>query len=299
MVISSIEHNYNVIQKIRSDIKTDTYKCSEYTEDQLKEYRIIKFKKIKTKPELVHYFTLLLSLNEFQDLVECFQKVDEFYVVFYYAKGELLKAKLEQEECDLMERLKIGERIIKKMVLQNMPYYFLCEGLKEKNVTITKNLEVGFHYELSDVAKYYKYSMEDVCKKLDVWIQKLFRFEIKNETSEELMTFTKALKTAGFHTYLEIYESYMELCKKSNQLLESGVSPAPNSLLFRCWKRIKEFFRKMIDYIAAASLVLLILLSIVYFIIKGREAKVPGEGLEHIGTVEIGGQGEEANEISK
>lgn len=293
MIIQSLKHNYSVVQKVKSCGESIGYRCTDKEEVPEGEYHVILLRNNGKKPELLEYFSEMIFYHQdFRDLHECFQNHNQLYIVFEYNEGKLLNDRLRKEQYGLYERIRIGKALFEEMILQNMPYYFLWEGLRKENVVLTDSMDLRFRYTLSDIENHAGYSISDVCKSFDSWMQRLFSKEIKSRGCDELTLFRRALKNAEFKTYMEIYEAFLQVYKELMNLHETGMEIQPYYFVYRSMEGIKIFYKKINTLLGILVLCILAAAAVYLISYKKNNTGETEKGISRIGTVEIGNQKE-------
>lgn len=284
MVIQSEKHRYTVISRMKTGRQSTCYQCKEDNQDF---YIVVLF---HISDRVKEYLAQLEWKQNFQDLEECFQGKHKYYVVFYTPVGRLVKEKLNRENCSLEERARIAKEMLERMLLQNMPVYFVQDGLSGEHVWINDTADICFQYELKDIEGYEKITMADVGKRLEEWLHRLFPREIKSRACEELSEYREFLKQGEYTTYMEIYDAFLIVYKKIMEAVERGEEFLPRPWKERICEWGKQFGRKYHVWMAAAGLLLLLCLT-VGFVIHSRKNDAKAEqGFSFIGTINLEGE---------
>ena len=283
MIIETLETKYEVIRYLYSDRHMDRYVCRDVAGDET--YTCIRIKEKKWIASVMEFLMGQLDNEDFSDLAACFFSEEHLYIMMRYAEGVPLEDKLAYEENSIEERLEIGRSLLDRLILQNMPDYFMCDCLDISQILVSPGMSIGFLYELKDLVEYAKADFSDVQSRLSRIMEKLFSEELGKKTLPVMEQFIKTLKKAGYGDLISLYTEYDEILK---MILEMD----PNELLipktkaFRVWERIKKIFRPFKTVIA----VLLILASVGFLIWSAYESSRTGDQakvFEYIGSVTI------------
>lgn len=313
MVIKNLNNEYEVIQKMKSYSKNTVYQCRYQSGGKVRVCDIIHLKDMAGNREVITYFNTILLKQLWQDLIECFVKKESIYVVVkshpYSNLAELLmegghsmeeKHPMEgghstEEAFSLPERARIFENLCERIILQNMPYYILYDGLQKEHVVVNQRLEVYMQYDLDHIRNYHEYTMEDICDSVFFWLNLIFKKECRYKSSEQLMRFKarlkwgKSISRQEFQNYMDLYKAYMEVNKELLQLYEEGVLYVHRTLPYRIWEQIKKFVSRVKYILLVLILVLTVGVSIVVYRNHLQKVHSNVSVLDRIGTVEIEG----------
>lgn len=283
MMIQTLDKNYEVLQYEYSDSNMERYICQE--EKSGIRCTIIRLKNKLWIVKVMEFLMLQLENHHFTDFISCFAGEEYLHIAMAYAEGISLMDKLQNEECPLEERLITGKNILQKIMLQDMPDYFLKECLAEENVILTPDLEVGFRYSLSGITGYDKVQYVHVLKKLRRLFEILFSRELKQKMIPPLNQFYHSLGAGKYKDILEIYKAYIDM-QKAVQGMPAEDIVMPKTWGFSLWDKIKKVFAPLKKILA----VLLMLCAILFLInTVRRQMQEDGEKriFEYIGTLEI------------
>lgn len=283
MMIQSLEKQYIVIKYCFSDSNMERYICQEETGSA--RYTIVRIKNKLWITEAVEFLMHQKENSHFTDFVSCFFSEECLFVVMKHGEGISLEEKLQNENCLLEERLAMGKGILERILILNMPDYFLKDCLKPGNVILSTTLEVSFQYELLDIDDYERVRFWQVQNCLWKLFETLFWQELKKKMLPPVTRFCDLLKKGGYQDILEIYTAYDKMCKEVQELSYDEVL-LPQTWSFRLWDRMK----KHIPVFKRICALVLILLAVVFLIYTVRESMQEGgekKSFEYIGTLEI------------
>jgi hypothetical protein len=206
--------------------------------------------------------------------------------VFTYYEKVLFKDKFNEEFNFIEERLEIGKSLLSRILMQDMPPGILFEALQDKNLLMDDALQIYFNYDLRYISSYALLSMDRVQTELCRIFRQLLRKEISTLVMEDVRLFINDLDQCKFGNYREIYEAYDRLYEKLLDRLELG-DLNPQNFLFRCWERIKRFFRLLRPVLA--GIVLITAFGFLLYTLSNPVAKpgTPPPSIEAIGSVKL------------
>lgn len=223
------------------------------------------------------------SKNEiFQDFMDYYTTPEYLYVIMKYEESLTLSRRLEEQACTLVERLEIAKKILEKLVILNMPTYFLGNIMDLEKIMYSDSMEVSFDYRLYDIANFNDTKSEDVGKKLAKIFEELFHKELQMKAMKEIQSLIKKLEQGKINqlddvisTFFPIYTKYME-----NPNVEA------ESKTYKNWEKIKSLTK----HLALVMKILLMGLAIAYLVVTiidfNSESDVQ-ENFTWIGTEEI------------
>lgn len=284
MLIQTFEREYKVISHVLANDVGYIYIGKDVSADQ--EYTILRLKDRSVVPELMVYLTTNIQPRIFTDYIEHFVFEEDFYIVLKYYRGVTLSEKLKNEYCSLNERLKIGAKILERIVLLDMPSYFLSNCLIEDRIVVKPSLDVYFNYVPSDISSFAAADDTAVLKAVTVLINKLFADELAKQSVPPINEFCLVLQNEQFFDSIELYKLYMQMYREAQLISEEEVQK-PKSKWFLLWERVKKLIKILKKLLAA----LLLILAIVYLIQTIDRAIHPviknEKHFEYIGTVRI------------
>lgn len=289
MIIQSLEKKFIVIELLFSDRHMDRYICQE--EGGENKYNVICVKDRVWIRKAMQFLMEQMENTHFTDFLSCFFSEACLYVVLKYGEGISLEEKLGNVDCPLQERIVIGKNILEKIMLMDMPDYFVCDCLRSGNVMVSSALEVSFRYELSKLRSYHLTSFIQVQTCMEVLFGTLFFQEQKQDMLPPISSFCHALQKGEYQDIREIYAAYDEMCRNV-EALSARDAVSPHTWSFRLWDRIKGYFgwcRKMAAFILMILAILFLINTVQKSLEEGREKII----FESIGTLQIRRQGED------
>lgn len=284
MLIQTLKRRFEVLQVLDATRDTEVLICRDLWEEGERKYLLVVMK----NPDLIYrsapFFVEQSGNDSFKDLIECFSRESQFYVVFAYYEKPLLGERYGEERYTLSERLEIGKSLLSRMVLQNMPPSIQCEALQERNLRLDSSLQVYFNYILEEVPAYGTLNLGRVQMELARIFRLLLRQEIATQVVEEVQIFVDNLEQGEFRNYLEIYEAYDRLYVLLRGLQEVG-EIHPKSFLFRLWERIKGLLRYAKPILAGLILATALGFLIYTIVYPSQTPGSPPVVIEAIGTV--------------
>ena len=285
MMISTLKHNYYVIQKLMDNTNLETYLCKEIKDKSSILYRVVRIKHRDLTYKWITFFMEQKNNAAFVDYYDCFSKDGDLYLVFLHREYQLLMDKLNQEECGLKERLEIGKRILERVLLLNIPTILLYDVLSENSIAVSDSLEIAFDYNLVSIPFFEKIQMKDIQERFLVLLRSLFAHELLTEASDDITNFIKGLSEVEVHNCIEIYQSYEALYEKLSNA-ETLERIKPNTRAFRLWEYIKKA-GKFIKPIFMLAILVLIFGYLIYSIVQQNTDVTEVINYQKIGTVTI------------
>lgn len=286
MIIETYDKVYSVVQHRVTGLHKDIYICKNKEDGQL--YTIIRIKDKKNTAKIVEFICEQKRNAKFSDFVEYFAYKEDLHIVFQYIRGMELERRLKQV-CTLEERMEIGKKLLEKLVLFQLPPYFLCQCLELNNIFVTDSLEVNFDYTLDKVEEYEIYTNRQAEAYLYRVIYILFAKELKKNVIEPMDKFLKKIQTDENFECLQIYKSYCECCDRIRKIPDEELAVSKN-WFYRFWEKVKSFHK-----VIKGSLLLLIFFGVflymIYSIWCSFQIKGYQKNYNSIGTVEIGDDG--------
>lgn len=283
MIIETLETKYEVIRYLYSDRHIERYICR--VEDGDDTFTCIRIKEKKWIVSVMEFLMGQLENRDFTDLSACFVNEEHLYIMMRYTEGILLEEKLSYEETELEERLELAKAILDRLLLQNMPDYFMNDCLQLSRIHVSPGMSIGFEYELAGITDYEKTRFADVESRVAKIMELLFADELSKKTLPAMEKYIKSLKKNGYRDLMEMYTVYDELYKAILAMDESELV-TPRTGRFRAWERFKKIMRPVKKIVA----VLLILGSIGFLIWTAYTSSQDGNSskvFEYIGSVEI------------
>lgn len=291
MVIETYDKAYTVVQHGMSDMQKEIYVCRNEEDKQL--YTVIRIKDKKITNRIIEFICEQKNNRKFSDLVDNFVYKEELHVVFTYAEGTCLEKRLKQN-CTLEERMEIGKKLLEKLVLYQLPFYFQCQCLKMENIYQTDALDIRFRYTLEDIEEYDTYTVQTASAYLYQILKNLFDKELKKNVLDPMKEFLKMVQRGEEEDTLKMYRMYCDVCEKIKEIPPEDMLTSRNKLFF-FWQKVKS-----LHGIIRGSIMVLVFLFVfgymVYHIYQSFQVKGYEKHFESIGTVLIQDDGIENTE---
>lgn len=283
MIIQTLEKKYTVIKYIFSDRDTERYICRE--EGGREKYTVVCVKNRMWIRRAMKFLVQQMESRSFTDFVSCFFSGECFYAVMKYAEGTSLRRKLKVENCSLRERMAVGKNILERLMILNMPDYFLQDCLKPETVIVSPSLAVNFQYELSQIGDYGKADFSQVQNCLKKLFAGVFSKELEKEMLPPVRSFCDALAMGKYQDILEVYTEYGITCKAVSELPPEELI-LPKTWGFRMWERITGLFAPL-KKICAFLLMLLAVFLLIYSVCVSMETGSEKKVFHSVGTLKI------------
>ena len=281
-MIATFEHNYPVICVRESTRTYDSYICRNADGDGACSVLAIKDRRYFT--DTVDRLTKTVNKNVFTDFLESFVCDDKLCVVMRYRQGITLETKLATEMMVLAERLEIGRKILEKIILQEIPDYFLAKCSSTKNIIVGNDMSVYFNYPLEDIADAGKYNSAVAMACVSDILHTLFASELERKAPAVMMSFFKRLpELLEDGSVVDAYCAYNEMMSK---IADNDTGEEPKTFWFIAWEKIKVFASHLKKIIMVA-LILIALGFLVYTIITAGASNEKSSNFDSIGTVKI------------
>ena len=283
MIIRTFEHEYPVIGIKESTEKYDTFICRDVSGGGL--CRIMSIKDSTLFADLVSRLTDTVNKEAFTDYREHFIYDGRLCIVMRYTQGVTLESKLSTESVPLKERLELGRRLLERVVLQDIPDYFLAKCFVPGQIIVAPDLSVSFNYPLEDIITD---SGQNGRRNIINVFNRLFDHELRRKVPDILMDFLKRLPALTEQRMIDVYGEYYVLMGRLEGYNESDEQPG--TFWFRLWDKIKKVFgvlkKILIFLLIAASVAYLI-----YVIADPRKNDASNGHFKTIGTVTIENSG--------
>ena len=283
MIIRTFEHEYPVIGIKETTEKYDTYICRDVSGGGL--CRIMSIKDSSLFPDLVSRLTDTIDRDAFTDYREHFIYDGRLCIVMRYTQGVTLESKLSTESVPLRERLELGRRLLEKVVLQDIPDYFLAKCFVPEQITVAPDLSVSFNYPIEDIITDSQQSGRANIIKV---FTRLFDHEIQRRVPDLLMDFLKKLPVLTEQRMIDVYGEYYILMGKLEKYNENNEQP--KTFWFKLWDKIK----KVLGVLKKILIFVLIVASVgylIYTIIDPHKNDSSNGHFKTIGTVTIENSG--------
>ncbi len=284
MLIQTYEHGYKVVSHVLTNDLGDIYICRDIATDL--EYTILRIKDRVIVPGLMVYLNTNIQKETFVDYIEHFVFEDDLCLVLKYYRGISLSEKLNNERCSLNERMKMGQKILDRIVFLDMPLYFLENCLTGERIIVKPNLDIFFNYVPSDIRDLAAVDDQAVLKAFTAIFKMLFADELSKQAAPPINQFYSALHKEQYFGSIELYKQYTQMCREVELIPEEELNK-PKSKWFLLWERVKRLFKVLKKVLAVA----LMILGIVYLASTIKESIDPTinhvNHFEFIGTLEI------------
>ena len=291
MIIETYDKTYTVVRHNASGLKKEIYVCRNKEDKQL--YTVICIKDKKVTNRIIEFICKQKNNKKFSDLIDNFVYKEDLHVVFTYAEGMSLEKYLKQK-CTLEERLEIGKKLLEKLVLYEIPFYFQCQCLKIENIFLTDAMDIKFQYTLEDIEEYASYKGQTARAYLYQILKILFNKELKDKVIEPMQEFLKMLQREEEMEYLKIYQAYCEVCEKIKKIPKEEIQ-TPKGRIFYFWQKIKSM-RGIIKGSLMALIFICVFGYMIYSIFMSFKIKGYERHFKEIGTVQIEDDGLEDKE---
>lgn len=283
MLIQTYERGYQVISHVLSNDLGEIYICQDISADR--EYTILRIKAKDIVADLMVYINQNIK-ETFVYFIERFVFEGDLCLVFQYHRGLSLSAKLNHEYCSLSERMTIGKQILDRIVLLDMPLYFLKNCLSGERIIVRPSLDVSFNYVPSDIRYFAAVDDRAVFTAFTAIFDLLFADELTKQSAPPLNQFYTELHKEQHFDSIELYKQYTQMCREVELIPEEEINQ-PKSKWFLLWEKIKKSlgaFKKVLG-------IALLVVSVMYLAYTISDAVNPTitqvQHFEFIGTLEI------------
>lgn len=286
LLIQTYERGYKVISHVLTNNLGDIYICRDIATGF--EYTLLCIRDRVIVPGLMVYLNTGMRKESFVDYIEHFVFEDKLCLVLKYYRGNTLFEKLHSEHCSLNERMKIGKKIIDRIIFLDMPLYFLKNCLTGEHVIVRPNLDVFFNYLPRDICNFAAVDNKAVLNAFSAVFSLLFADELSKQSAPPINQFYSALHEVHYFNSIELYKQYAEMCREVELIPEDELNK-PKSKWFLFWERVKRRFVVIKKILAIA----LFILAVAYLSCTVKEFIDPTithvKNFEFIGTLEIEG----------
>ena len=279
MVISTYEHNYPIVGVKETSEVYDCYICRNISGGGL--CRILCIKDRRLFAELAGWLTDNINKESFTDYIEHFIFEDKFCLVMKYTEGITLNTKLATESFPLRERLELGRRIIERIVLQDMPEYFLSKCLDPDCMVISSDLSISFNYPVFDIISDRSANGRECIEPI---LRLLFAKELERKVPDLIIDFFKRLPDLSQERMIDLYGEYYSMMMKLEGYDED--SEQPKTFWFKLWEKIKKVFN-VLKKVIIAALILASIGYLIYIIIDPAKNNDNNGHFSSIGTLKI------------
>ena len=271
MIIRVLDRNYFVQQTISSDNGLVQYVCTNVAEDDGRVCRIVRIPLPEVDTGLIRYLSDIYKAGSFRELVQYANEGGFMQVVVDCGvqKARTLKKILEEGGLSLKARLNMGEKLLERLILSDVPDFFALGAMDTDHVCFTEANDCSFVFELADLKNFEKADTAKVHRKLRSVMDELFAKELKDERVPELKPFFDRISQLEFTTNMALYQAYEPLA--AELALRDEDSMEGMSLPYRIWEKIKAAVR----FLRGMFFVVVILIAIAYLVLSIRNFVVP------------------------
>jgi len=282
LVIHTFEHEYPVtFVKEISDTR-EIYICRNAAKGGL--CRILAISDRGLFPGILPGLSDAAQSTSFTDFIEHFMFDDALCIVMKYTQGVTLRDKLATESLSLPEKLEIGRRILERMILQELPDYYLAGCCVPENIIVDSDMTLHFNYDIEDIERQSTCTRADSMAKIDALLRFIFRKEAEDYSSAEVTQFLTDLPLLTTECDLiGLYSAYHEMMQKA---VSADARESEPSIWHKLWEKIKAGFKVLRKIL----LVLLLIAAAVYLIYTIGDTKDTGArhlNFDQIGSVQI------------
>lgn len=279
LVIRTFEHEYPVIGVKQQTEQYDVYICRDVSGNCL--CRILSIKDKSLFAELVSWLTDNINREAFADYREHFIYDGQLCIVMKYTQGVNLASKLATENVPFRERMELARKILEKVVIQEIPDYFLAKCFLPEQMIIAQDLSVSFNYPIEDIiTDRQQNGRENIVSVFRL----IFQRELDRKVPDLLMDFIKKLPGLTEKRMMDVYSEYYILMGKLENYNEKDEQP--KTFWYKLWDKIKQ----ILGVLKKALIIILIVLSVcylIYTIIDPGKNKTSNGHFHSIGTVDI------------
>ncbi len=281
---------YLVIKELSS--RDDTKRFLLKKEGENKFYNVTRQKHDTVTGDEVKFLLEQTKNSSFVDFFDYVTKPDYLYVFMRYEEHDTVEDKLDNENCRLVERLEIMKKIIEKIIILNMPIYFLNSIMCKERIFVSRELDITFDYDLYDLAQFDKVTRADVSKKL----AELFRFVFKREIEMKAIDEIDALIRVLEDDRVELDEDLMRIFYPIYTGYQESTVVVPKTAKFKSWEKIKSLGK----YVELVGKITVLVVALAYLGLSIKNLTAESEvntNFTTIGTQEI--RNTEATEITE
>lgn len=271
MIIRVLDRNYFVQQTLSSEKGLLQYVCTNVAEDDGKVYRIVRIPLPEVDSGLIRYLSDIYREGRFHELAQ-YANEDGFLQVVAdcgLQKAKTLKDLLEESNLTLRARLDMGEKIMERLILSDVPDFFALGAMDTDHVRFTDAMECCFTFELEGLKDFERADTAEVHQKLRKVLDELFAKELKDDRVPEFRPFLDRISQKEFSTNMALYQAYQPLAAEVG--LRDEKSMEGLSLPYRIWNKIKSFF----GFLRSLFFVIVILIAIAYLVMSVRNFVAP------------------------
>lgn len=239
MIIRVLDQNYFVQETLPSGEGLVQYVCTNVSEDDGRIYRIVRIPLEDVKPALVQYLADIYKEGLFRELIQYANEAGYLHVVTDCgpAKARSLKERLEKDVISLKERLAMGEKLLKHLILSNVPLFFAQSAMDTDHILFTDALDCSLVFELEKLDRFAEADKQKMMKRASGVLSELFAKELETSKLPEMQAFLDRILQGEYSGTLSLYQAYRSIEAQLSDVDESALEP--KSFLWRLWDKIK------------------------------------------------------------
>ncbi len=271
MIIRVLDRNYFVQQTLSSENGLLQYVCTNVAEDDGKVYRIVRIPLPEVDSGLIRYLSDIYREGRFRELAQYANEGSFLQVVADCGlqKAKTMKDLVEEGGLTLRARLNMGEKLMERLILSDVPDFFALGAMDTEHIRFTDAMECSFTFELEGLKDFEQADTAEVHQKLRKVLDELFAKELKDDRVPELRPFLDRISQKEFSTNMALYQAYQPLAEEIG--LRDEKSMEGMSLPYRIWNKIKSFF----GFLRSVFFVVVILIAIAYLVMSIRNFVSP------------------------
>lgn len=279
MIIQTFEHDYPVSSVKEMNNVYDCYICGNANGGGFCQILAIKDK--SRFADLMSWLTLTVNTATFTDYIEHFNFDDKLCIVMKHTQGISLRKKLMTESLSLSERLELGRKILERVVLQEIPEYFLAKCFNLDCIIVNSDLSVNFNYPIGDIMGDRSKEASD---EIEAVLRALFVTELEKKIPNALVEFFDKIDELLDYNIIELYSVYYLMMSKVEAV--ETEAEEPKSIWYKIWDKTK----KVLAVLKNILMITLVVLAVIYLLetINGTKSSTTmTSNFDTIGTVEI------------
>lgn len=239
MIIRVLDQNYFVQETVPSEDGLVQYVCTNVSEDDGRICRIVRIPLQDVKPALIEYLADIFREGLFRELIQYANEAGYLHVVTDCgpAKARSLKDRLENDLIPLKERLSMGEKFLKQLILSNVPVFFAEGVMDTAHVLFTDADECSFVFELEHLERFADANKEKMLKGTASVLSGLFAKELDQKKLPEMKAFLDRVSQGEYSGTLSLYQAYRSVEADLKDVDEDSLEP--QGFLWRLWDKIK------------------------------------------------------------
>lgn len=281
---------YLVIKELSNGVDTKRFLLKKEGENKF--YNVTRQNHDTVSGEEVKFLLEQTKNESFVDFFDYVTKPDYLYVFMRYDQHDTLEGKMANENCKLVERLEIIRKVIEKIIILNMPIYFLNTIMQRDRIFVSRELDITFDYDLRDLAHFDKVTRAQVSGRLAELLKFVFKKEIELKAIDEMEALIRVLE----EDKIELNEELMRLFHPIYTGYQENTVIVPQTKKFKSWEKIKSLGK----YMEVAGKIAVLAIAIAYLGLSIKNLTAESEvnaNFTYIGTQEI--RNTEATEITE